>query len=188
MRAAPSPLFKTTARIIARRTAGAGGASTWAAPSQLLQLAHSTASRTVAAGATKRRVAPRQLKPAARLTASLMEETGGASTWAAPRQLLEAARCIARRMEAASVASRRAAPSQSLELQAARSAHYVCGAHSRSPTVRTRSNPPDTTRRTQRRWLVEDFASTSSSLKQGLGCCQAVMLHAQLTYPFKTTI
>jgi hypothetical protein len=41
MRAAPSPLFKT-ARIIARRTAGAGGASTWAAPSQLRQVARLT--------------------------------------------------------------------------------------------------------------------------------------------------
>jgi hypothetical protein len=38
-----------------------------------------------------------------------------------------------------------AAPSQSLELQAARSARCVCGAHSRSPTARRRSNPQHTT-------------------------------------------
>jgi hypothetical protein len=43
-------------------------------------------------------------------------------------------------------ASRRAAPRQSLELQAARSARCVCGVHSRSPTMRRRSNPQDTTR------------------------------------------
>jgi hypothetical protein len=41
--------------------------------------------------------------------------------------------------------SARAARSQSQELQAARSARYVCGAHSRSPTVRRRSNPQHTT-------------------------------------------
>jgi hypothetical protein len=74
-----------------------------------------------------------------------MAEAGGASTWAAPRQLLQAAPCIVRRMGEAGGASTRAVPRQSLELQAARSARCVCGAHSRSPTVRRRSNPQGTT-------------------------------------------
>jgi hypothetical protein len=64
-------------------------------------------------------VPARGLPQVARLTASRMEEAGGASIWAAPRQ--------------------------SLELQAARSARYICGAHSRSPTVRRRNNPQHTT-------------------------------------------
>jgi hypothetical protein len=70
-----------------------------------------------------------------------MAEAGGASTRAAPRELKAAARRIARRTEEAGGASTRAAPSQSFKLQAAHSARYVCGAHSRSLMVRRRSKP-----------------------------------------------
>jgi hypothetical protein len=45
----------------------------------------------------------------------------------------------------AGAASRRAAPSQSLEVQAASCARYVCVVHSRSPTVRRRTEPQHTT-------------------------------------------
>jgi hypothetical protein len=70
----------------------------------------------------------------------ITEAAGGASTRAAPSPL-ETIRAIARHIAAAGAASKRAASSQSLELQAARSARSVCGARSRSPTVRRRSNP-----------------------------------------------
>jgi hypothetical protein len=166
-RAAPSR-FKLVAHLTARRTAGANGAKRRSTPS-LLEATRSIASRTEAASAVSTRAASSQLEAtrsivsrtaeasgasrraassplkATRNTACCMAEAGAASTWAAPRQLLQAARRAASRMEAASAASRRAAPRQSLKLQAARSARYVCGAHNRSPTVRRRSNPQDTT-------------------------------------------
>jgi hypothetical protein len=64
---------------------------------------------------------------------------------AAPRELKAAARPTARRMEVAGGVSRRAAPSQSRKLPAARSARYVCGAHSLSPTVWSIIHPLGTT-------------------------------------------
>jgi hypothetical protein len=118
--------------------AGAGGASTRAAPSQLLQSARSTAQRTEAAGGASTRAAESQLQTTRR-TASRMEGAGAASRRAAPIPL-KAARSTARRMAAADGASMRAASSQSLKLQAACSARSVCGAHSRRPTVRRRGN------------------------------------------------
>jgi hypothetical protein len=96
-------------------------------------------------GGGKRRAAPSPLSKTARIIARRTEGAGGASTWAAPRQLLEVAHLTASLMAGASGASTRAAPRQSLKLQAARYARCVCGAHSRSPTMRRRSNAQDTT-------------------------------------------
>ena len=141
-RTAASRVLKA-ARPIARRMEAAGDASTRAAPSP--QKAHNTARRTAGAGGAKRRAVPRPLFKTARIIAGHTAGAGGASTWAAPRLLLQAARPTAMRMEVASGASRRAAPRQSLKLQAARSARCVCGPHSRSLTVRRRSNPQHTT-------------------------------------------
>jgi hypothetical protein len=98
-----------------------------------------------AASAATRRAAPSRLLQAARCTAGRMAEAGAATTRAAPRQLKAAARPTARRMEAAGGASRRAVPRQSLKIPAACTARCVCGAHSRSPTVRRHTNPQHTT-------------------------------------------
>jgi hypothetical protein len=98
-----------------------------------------------AGGSASWRAAPRVLPQAARSAASRMEGAGAAKSRRAPSQHKQVAHSIARRMAEAGAVSRRAASSQSLELQAARSARYVCGAHFRSPTMRRRSNPQHTT-------------------------------------------
>jgi hypothetical protein len=90
----------------------------------------------VEASGASTRAAPRQLLKTARCTARRMAGAGGASTRAAPRQLLQAVRHTAKRMGAASAASRMAAPSQSLE--AVCPADYVHRA--RSPTMRRRAH------------------------------------------------
>jgi hypothetical protein len=140
-----------------------GGASTRGAARQLLKAARSTASRMAAAGGASMWVAPSLLK-ATRGTAQRTEAASGACTRAAPSQLLQLARSTAERTEGEGFASKPCLPAGGLleasrSSRAARSARYVCGAHSRSPTVRRRSNPQHTTwhsasanARRSRRW------------------------------------
>ena len=118
--------------------AAASAASTRAAPSQMLEAVRSAARRTAGASAAKKRAAPSQLV---------------------------AARSAARRMVGASAAGKTAAPSQSLKLQAACTAGFVFGPHSRSPTVRSRCHPqhPPSARRSGR-----DGCSTSKAGDEAL--------------------
>ena len=88
----------------------------------------------------RRMIARRQLK-AARASASRMEAAGAASTRAAPSQLEAGTQHCQAHRGGASAAEERVASRSSSELQAARSAHSVCGPHSHSPTVCRRRHP-----------------------------------------------
>jgi hypothetical protein len=148
MTAAPSQL--TAARSTAARMEGAGGV-TRAAPRPLKPAVHPSASRTKGAGAASTRAAPSRHTSD---TQHILPRARGRQT--VPAQGLPQGRSNRRHATLPGAWRRQAVPAQEgctktvLELQAARSARYACDAHSRSPTMRRRSNPLHTSRHSAR--------------------------------------